>query len=175
MSTCSNLGFYACVLCCTKATFMETNKMLYYTDGHDVMVTDTGFKVKNTLYQFSGITRHGFSIIAPHRAPYTVLLALGAVTFACGAFNILPANWHQQVTIFGFSVIVNAVVMTAGSVIFGVGTLIMVRLREKYAVRIYTAKGEKNVVVSASREYISQIIDALNHAFLDLVSTKSRK
>jgi hypothetical protein len=53
--------------------------------------------------------------------------------------------------------------------------LVMLRLREKYAVRIYTAEGEKNVVVSASREYISQIIDALNRAFLDLVKSKSRK
>lgn len=149
--------------------------MLYYTDGHDVTVTDAGFKVKNTLYQLSGISRHGFSIIAPHRAPYTVLLAVGVIVFACGAFNILPSTWHQQVTIFGLSVIVNAVVMTAGSVIFGVGMLLMLRLREKYAVRIYTAEGEKNVVVSPSREYISQIIDALNRAFLDLMKSKSRK
>lgn len=149
--------------------------MLYYTDGHDVTVTDAGFKVKNTLYQLNGITRHGFSIIAPHRAPYTILLGLGAIIFACGAFNILPANWHRQVTVFGFSVIVNAVVMTAGSVIFGAGMLVMLRLREKYAVRISTAEGEKNVVVSQSREYISQIIDALNRAFLDLMKTKSRK
>ena len=149
--------------------------MLYYTDGHDVTVTDAGFKVKNTLYQLNGITRHGFSIIAPHRAPFGVLLVLGAVVFGCGAFNVLPANWHQQVTVFGFSVIVNAVVMTAGSIIFGAGMLVMLRLREKYAVRIYTAEGEKNVVVSGSREYISQIIDALNRAFLDLMKTKSRK
>lgn len=154
---------------------METSKMLYYTDGHDVTVTDAGFKVKNTLYQLNGISRHGFSIIAPHRAPYTVLLIIGTIVFACGAFNVLPPHWHQQVIIFGFSVIVNAVVMTAGSVIFGAGMLVMLRLREKYAVRIYTAEGEKNVVVSQSREYISQIIDALNRAFLDLMKSKGRK
>ena len=154
---------------------METNRMLYYTDGHDVTITDAGFKVKNTLYQLNGISRHGFSIIAPHRAPYAVLLALGTIIFACGAFNILPTSWHQQVTVFGLSVVVNAVVMTAGSVIFGLGMLVMLRMREKYAVRIFTAEGEKNVVVSQSREYISQIVDALNRAFLDLMKTKSRK
>ncbi|HTH58515.1 MAG TPA: DUF6232 family protein [Cyclobacteriaceae bacterium] len=154
---------------------METNKMLYYTDGHNVTVTDAGFKVKNTLYQLNGISRHGFSIVAPPRAPYAVLLIIGAVIFGCGVFDILPLNWHKQVTILGFSVIVNAVVMTAGSVIFGAGMLVMLRIREKYAVRIYTAEGEKNVVVSQSREYISQIIDALNRAFLDLMKTKSRK
>lgn len=154
---------------------METNRTLYYTDGHEVTVTDSGFKVKNTLYQLNGITRHGFSIIAPHRAPYTALLILGVITFMCGAFNILPASWSQNVTLFGFSVIVNAVVMTAGSILFGCGMLIMLRLREKYAVRIYTAEGEKNVVVSQSREYISQIVDALNRAFLDLMKNRSRK
>jgi hypothetical protein len=139
------------------------------------MVSDAGFKVKNNLYQLNGITRHGFSIVSPHRAPYAALLFIGALVFICGAFNILPSSWHQHVTILGFPIVVNAVVMTSGSILFGLGMLIMLRLREKYAVRIFTAEGEKNVVVSPSREYISQIIDALNRAFLDLMKTRSRK
>ena len=65
--------------------------------------------------------------------------------------------------------------MTLGSVLFGLGLLIMIRMREKYAVRIFTAEGEKNVVVSQSREYISQIVDALNRAFLDLLKTRGRR
>jgi hypothetical protein len=154
---------------------METRRTLYYTDGHEVTVTDSGFEVKDTLYQLNAITRHGFSIIAPHRTPYSVLLILGAIIFLCGAFNILPASWNQNITILGFSVIVNAVVMTAGSVLFGCAVLIILRMREKYAVRIYTASGEKNVVVSQSREYISQIIGALNRAFLDVAKNKSKK
>ena len=153
---------------------METDRILYYTDGHEVTVTDSGFKVKNTLYQLNGITRHGFSIISPHRAPFTTLMVIGTIVFMCGAMNILPVSWMRSVTIFGFSLVVNSVVMTAGSVLFGLGMLLTLRLREKYAVRIFTAEGEKNVVVSQSREYISQIVDALNRAFLDLMK-KPRK
>ncbi len=154
---------------------METNKTLYYTDGHDVMITDSGFRVKNTLYQLNGITRHGFSIISPHRAPYAILLILGLVIFMCGALNFLPQAWMQPIAILKLHVAVNSLVMSLGSVLFGLGILIMFRMREKYAVRIFTAEGEKNVVISQSREYISQIVDALNHAFLDLVKSRNRK
>jgi hypothetical protein len=154
---------------------METNRILYYTDGHEVSVTDSGFKVRKTLYQLNGITRHGFSIISPMRAPFTVLMIIGAITFICGAMNFLPQAWMRSVSIFGFNLVVNSVVMTAGTVLFVLGMLIMLQLKEKYAVRIFTAEGEKNVVVSQSREYISQIVDALNHAFLDLMKKRNTK
>jgi hypothetical protein len=154
---------------------METDKVLYYTDGHEVSVTDSGFKVKNTLYQLSGITRHGFSIISPHRAPYMALLIFGTIVFLCGAMNILPSEWMRSVNIFGFSLLVNSVVMTAGIIFFLSGMAIMFRQKEKYAVRIFTAEGEKNVVVSQSREYISQIVDALNRAYLDLMKKPRQK
>jgi len=154
---------------------METSKTLYYTDGHDVTVTDSGFKVKNTLYQLNGITRHGFSIVPPHRTLYTALMALGIIIFTCGVLNLVPLSWMQPVAVFGLPVGINSLVMTSGSVLFGSGLLAMIRLREKYAVRIFTAEGEKDVVVSQSREYISQIVNALNRAFLDLMKTKNRK
>ena len=154
---------------------METNRTFYYTDGHDVMITDSGFRVKNTLYQLNGITRHGFSIISPHRAPYAVLMILGVLVFMCGALNFLPPSWTQPIVILKFHVAADSLVMTLGSILFGLGLLVMLRMREKYAVRIFTAEGEKNVVVSQSREYISQIVEALNHAFLDLVKSRNRK
>jgi hypothetical protein len=153
---------------------MDNYGTLYYTDGHEVTITDSGFKVRNTLYKLSGITRHGFSIVAPHRAPCIALLISGLAIFICGAFNILPGSWSQNVTVFGFTLVINGVVMTIGTVLFGLGTMILLRLREKYAVRIQTSEGEKLVVVSHSREYINQIIGALNRAFLDLVKTRTR-
>ena len=154
---------------------MDKYGILYYTDGHNVTVTDSGFKVKNTLYQLSGITRHGFSVVVPHRAPCIALLILGLIVFMSGAFNILPASWNQNVTVFGFTLVINAVVMTVGTILFAVGTMILLRLREKYAVQISTSEGDKIVVVSQSREYINQIIAALNLAFRDFVKNKNRK
>ena len=64
--------------------------------------------------------------------------------------------------------------MIAGVLFFVIGLLILLKLREKYAVRIFTAEGEKNVVVSQSREYISQIVDALNRAYMDLIKRRGK-
>lgn len=149
---------------------MDTDKILYYTDGHQVTITDNGFKVKNTLYRLNGITRHGLSIIYPARIPSTLLMILGTVLFVCGSMNFIPASWNTNVTIFGLSLLVNSLLMIGGILFLVIGLLIMLRLREKYAVRIFTAEGEKDVVISGSREYISQIVDALNRAFLDLMN-----
>ena len=154
---------------------METDKILYYTDGHEVTITDSGFKVKKTLYQLNGITRHGFSIISPVRAPFAILMIMGSIIFACGAMNFLPVAWMRSVSIFGFTLLVNSVVMTSGVVLFILGMLVMLQLKEKYAVKIFTSEGEKNVVVSQSREYISQIVDALNRAYLDLMKKRNPK
>ena len=65
--------------------------------------------------------------------------------------------------------------MAAGIIFFISGMAIMFSQKEKYAVRIFTAEGEKNVVVSQSREYISQIVDALNRAYLDLMKKPRQK
>ena len=45
------------------------------------------------------------------------------------------------------------------------GLLILTVERERYAVRIATAEGEKNAVVSEKKEYIAQIVEALNEVF----------
>jgi hypothetical protein len=163
------------VICYKQKTIMETDKTLYYTDGHQVTITDSGFKVRNTFYELSGITRHRFSIIAPPRIPSLVLMIAGIFTFMCGALNFLPAKWSGNVHILGVPLLFNSVVMIAGVLFLLLGVLVLLRMREKYAVRIFTAEGEKNVVVSKSREYISQIVDALNRAFMDMVKQPKRK
>jgi len=154
---------------------METDNILYYTDGHQVTITDSGIKVKKTLYRLNGITRHTLSIIYPPRIPFLLLVGLGTCLFMAGAMNLIPASWNAYVNIFGFSVMVISLFMTSGVLLVLTGIFVMLRLREKYAVHIITPDGEKNVVVSHSREYISQIMDALNRAFLDLMTSGKGK
>lgn len=153
---------------------METGT-LYYTDGHQVTITDSGFKVKNTVYRLNGITRHRFSVIHPKRIPSTILIIIGTIGFACGAMNFIPNTWSTSVNVWGFSLIINSIIMVGGTIFFLAGVFIMLNLKKKYAVKIFTAEGERNVVISHSREYISQILDALNRAFADLMDTKSEK
>ena len=52
-----------------------------------------------------------------------------------------------------------------GSGLAILGVLMLLVSREKYAVRIGTAEGEKNAIVSTKREYIAQIVDAVHSAF----------
>ena len=114
------------------------------------MITGSKFKVKNTLYHLSGISGHSLSIISPARELYFVLMVMSAIIFACGAFNILPSA--------------NFAVMTSGIFLFAAGLFGAVRAKEKYAVKITTDTGEKNVVISEDHDYISQIVSALNRA-----------
>ena len=58
----------------------------------------------------------------------------------------------------------NVIVMWAGGALFLIGLLVTALIRERYAVRIATAEGEKNAVVSYRKEYIAQIVNALNEA-----------
>ncbi len=148
---------------------MDAQNILYYTDGHQVMITNGGFKVKNTLYRLNGITQHGLSIIYPQRIPSLLLMVCGIVMFICGAMNFIPHSWGTNINLLGLSLIVNSIMMTGGVLLLLAGVIILLRQREKYAVRISTAEGEKDVVVSNSREYVNQIVEALNRAYLDLI------
>ena len=65
----------------------------------------------------------------------------------------------------GDVVTANTVAIWTGAALALIGVLILAIVRERYAVRIATAEGEKNAVVSDKKEYISQIVDALNVAF----------
>jgi hypothetical protein len=53
-----------------------------------------------------------------------------------------------------------------------VGIIALAIVRERYAVRIATAEGERDAVVSSKKEYVSQIVDAINQA-VTFVRTKT--
>ncbi len=58
----------------------------------------------------------------------------------------------------------NALAMWVGAGLALLGVVIMAIVKERYSVRIATAEGEKDAIVSTRKEYISQIVDALNRA-----------
>jgi hypothetical protein len=143
---------------------MIRDKILY-TDGHDVTITDSMLMVRNMEYQLIGITKHGLHIMKPHRLPGYVLFISGVILLVCGMLNLWPSNVVSTTELFGFTLSGSAVILGIGALLTLVGILIIGLLRERYAVRIATAEGEKNVVVSKQRAYINQIVDALNAAF----------
>ena len=88
---------------------MNTDKILYYTDGHHITVTDAGFKVNNHLYQLTGITRHGLSVVSPPRTPSLLLMIIGSLFFLCGALDFIPASLKADMHILGFTLQANMV------------------------------------------------------------------
>jgi hypothetical protein len=140
-----------------------TQDKLIYTDGHDVIVTESTFKVKNTAYRLNGITKLCLWTIRPDRWPGALALLLGLAGVVCGVMGVIPADINMATDnglISG-----NELALYIGAGLALIGIIVLAASKERYAVRIATAEGEKNAVVSGKREYIAQIVDALHSAF----------
>jgi hypothetical protein len=141
---------------------MEPEKVLY-TDGRDVTVTDSTLKVKNTSYQLSGITKLSFWTIRPDRWPGVLLMLFGVTAAVLGYLNMVPTD--MTVRTDDETVGANTLALWGGIALALIGLAMLLLAKERYAVRIGTAEGEKNAVVSRRREYIAQIVDAVHRAF----------
>jgi hypothetical protein len=136
---------------------------IIYTDGHEVTVTNSDLKVRNTMYKLEGIVRHGLAPLKANRIPGIILFIVGGVIIKLALSRYFPASLDMQIG--DTLVLSNVFAAWAGVVIALIGTIHIIAQRERYAVRIATAEGEKNVIVSKHKEYINQIIDALNEAY----------
>jgi hypothetical protein len=147
---------------------MKPNDKILYTDGRDVVVTDSALRVRNTSYRLNGITKLCMWTIRPHRWPGMLLITLGLLAAVSGYLNLLPpdVNLNFDENYLG----ANTLALYSGLALVFIGILALAFAKERYAVRIATAEGEKNAIVSSRREYISQIVDAIHSAF-DLKDT----
>jgi hypothetical protein len=143
---------------------MIPDKVLY-TDGRGITVTDSVLKVKSHSYRLNGISKHGLLVMRPDRVPGLLLLIVGFIVAVVGILNLIPSSFIPDMKINNELVTANVVAIWAGGALALIGVLILAITRERYAVRIATAEGEKNVVVSTQKEYVSQIVNALNEAF----------
>lgn len=154
---------------------MNAEEILYYTDGHQVMVTNSFFKVKKTLYQLKGITRHGVYIIHPPKIMQLGLMLLGTIIFVSGSMNLFPAELGSTINFLEAELDTHLFLMSLGLLLFAAGMFILWVMKDRYAVRIHTAEGEKDVVVSENKEYVTMIVEALNRAYLNLTQAPEQK
>jgi hypothetical protein len=143
---------------------MIPDKVLY-TDGRGITVTDSTFQVKNMSYRLNGITKHGLLTIQPERLPGIFLAGIGILLGLFGMFKLIPNTVVADIQINGTYYTANYVALWIGGGLLMLGLIAILIVRERYAVRIATAEGEKNAVVSNKKEYIAQIVNALNEAF----------
>jgi hypothetical protein len=118
------------------------------------------------LYKLNGIIKHGLMRLRANRIPGIILFILGGVMVWLASRDFFPSSMNL---LLGEKLILaNILAAWVGVGLAIIGTVLMLAVRERYAVRISTAEGEKNVVVSSRKEYISQIVDALNEAYRDV-------
>jgi Family of unknown function (DUF6232) len=150
-----------------------TTENILYTDGHEVTVTDSTFRVRKHSYRLEGITRHGFSIIKPSRIPAFILSGVGLLALAVGISNLRP-EVNFSIMLYTMPITLNTLLVIAGCSLIFMGTLLAALVKERYGVKIVTAEGEKNVIISDRREYVTMIVEALNKAFIKTVNQSGK-
>lgn len=131
------------------------------------MITNDGLKVKSSFYKLSNITQHELAVLRPQRIPTIILMVVGIAIFLSGTLNVIPESWNPNVNILGFTILVHSLLMAGGILFLCAGIALLIMQKEKYAVHITTPEGEKNVVISHSRDYIKDVVYGLNRAYLD--------
>jgi hypothetical protein len=143
---------------------METEE-IFYTDGQDIVVTLSTLQVKDRFYSLKNIKRHSMAILQPVRVPGIVMFIVGVALALCGMANAFPIDMLQRLGL-ATSVDVNYLAQWTGTALTVLGLILTVMLRERYAIRIATEEGEQDAVISTKREYIREILDALNRAYM---------
>ena len=150
---------------------MIPDKILY-SDGHDVTVTDSEFQVKNHHYKLNGITKCALMVRQPKRGVGIVLLLLGLGLLALGFLRAFSPGLFPDFQIDDKMYSIDTIALWIGGLFVVLGIIALAIVREKYTVRIATAEGEKDAVVSTKKEYVSQIVDAINSA-VNFVRTRT--
>ena len=128
-----------------------------YTDGHDVKVTPHQLIVGKTEYLLAGVTAIRLVTLRGNKMPPILFILLGIAGIVVGWKQLLSGAISAGITL-------NQLAVYAGAILFILGALWFGLVHDKYAVRITTAAGEKDAVVSTKKDYINQIVSALQEA-----------
>lgn len=135
-----------------------------YTDGRDVVVTESQLQAKGSRYSLKGITNFGMTIIKPKILPGLLIALLGVFLMVDAFLWIIPDSFMASfyLPVAGDGRIELELIIGIAS--FLIGMVYLILSRKKYALCIETAEGNKNVVISKKKEYIDQVIEALQKA-----------
>jgi len=103
------------------------------------------------------------------------MVLLGGMMITMGVLRLIPENTIPNISFYSIEISANTLALGLGAGLLVVGSLVLGFMKDRYAIRIATAEGEKNVLVSPRREYVAEVVDALNKAFMTLVSPKRGK
>ena len=140
---------------------------IFYADAHQhVIVTDSTFIVKDKEYNIPSIRDHIIKEVRP--VPFLAVLTaiVGALLALAGMFQVVSFGFIPNVNVLGRTIDAYWWAILIGTFLLFGGLMLILIVKPQYALHISTAEGEDDVIVSPKREYIRQIIDALNRAFM---------
>ena len=140
---------------------------IFYADAHQhVIVTDSTFIVKDKEYNIPSIRDHIIKEVHPIPLLGVLIAAVGTVVALLGMFQVVSFAFIPEVSVFGRTIDAYWWAILIGTFLLFGGLLLILIVKPQYALHISTTEGEDDVIVSPKREYIRQIIDALNRAFM---------
>jgi hypothetical protein len=138
---------------------------IIYTDGHGVRVTPNQFIVGKTEYLLRGVTNIRLYTIKANLVPAVLLIIFGIASAIAGFMRIFRESDQLISTdTTATSLGNNEIAMLVGGILFLAGVIWALVTHEKYAVRLTTAEGEKDALISTKKDYVGQIINAVQHA-----------
>ena len=119
------------------------NEIIFYQD-FDVKVTQTRYITHSKTYPMRNISSvYLFEIVKSRKLPVLIIVIGALLLFS----NEAPI---------------------AATLIVAFGILLLLLIKNEYAVRISTNSGELNSVVSKNRDYVEKIVEALNDAIVHI-------
>lgn len=128
---------------------MPSEETVYFTDGR-VTITNARAIIGEKTYAMINITSVSMGEIPPNKSLGIALILVGVLGAVC--VSMVGESW------------IGAGVWAL--IVVGGGIWALTVPKPKYVVRIGSASGEKNALVSPNREYIQKIVLALNEAII---------
>jgi cytochrome c biogenesis protein CcdA len=135
-----------------------------YTDGHGVKVTPHHFIVGKSDYLIEGITSARLFTVRDGGGFAIFLIVLGLIGIIAGFLNAFYPNTITNLDIGTTALNTQQIAIIIGVVLILVGIIILAFTRDKYTVRITTAEGVKDALISSKKDYVGQIVAALHVA-----------
>ncbi len=140
-----------CLISNPQTPLTMTQDGVIYTDGHEVKVTQNQFIIGKTEYLLNGITSIRLFTIRGNKLPAVILILLGVLAVLIGWRQLLSGEINSAQA--GAHVLTyNQLAVLRWRVLFVLGVLLFALVQDKYAVRITTAEGEKDALVSTKKD-----------------------
>lgn len=143
-----------------------TQESVIYTDGHGVKVTPNQLIINNAEYFLDGLTDIKLFTIRANKAPGILLMLVGLAAVILSFMGLFTRLNLNNISLGGLLLSADKAALIFGVILIFTGLLWTAVVHDKYAVRIRTAEGEKDALTSRKRDYIVQIVDAVNKATL---------